>query len=1029
MVVSACISGVASAVGTGLQNYDAPGVVSGTFFGVRANTVGQTFSRKFSAIDYKIQKQQLHREDIRDLVDLTTTRMDTFHVVGTLLLAFCMAWYTDNEILAGSLPTWFADIFLISNFASVGYLMLCVWLAMYAGVAARSIGVRLLTSYARLSFPTEEQLDDIKVPIFFNTREYLKKKMQDMSSSSQDASLADGEEVVLQGTPGSRPLEPKEELCEDDQQHFRKMLEEMPKWMVYDIWARVAMTMGINQMLQALSYYILGTLWDKSASIAIMSFMGINYLSYVMLWLDLGDNLNSFLDLVGVILLNLFPPGLAASLLACDSVLHHDGVDANERMRLVLSMLATVCFWAHGAWLGYLMLQFMDAGHMGTKYKPCAHAQVLEWVDFRPVQGDVLENLVRNTKALESTLGEAMAAEDERNHIDPSARTKLEPLHAAAWHSLRDLNEHRPWSHKFKRQPPQCTLAHAAKEYAGHVCTLYEVWAGAADMAMAFQALSHEVVQERLSVEQKEVLSRLRVVFVKHCTALEMGTCLADGGIKLTEPGQSILVHFEEDSQCPAEWIDTEGAGARVKKQTRGKHRVFEYPRVMEEMATWERLAQGLYTSKEALAPAKATIYSLPSPFDPEAGLRQLQEWNGGHEPGLWQKSVQAARPMEQADWLPRRVFNWFTIVTVVWWLLSGLFHALGVLYPHSGLASNFSTEPVEDGEIGGESLLQLYTPVPSRLFKMAALHCSGGQMWVSSPYALYRAPHALGAAPAGLEELAGHNGIGAILCRDGGSSYCHFLRHSSPNSTWTMALLAQARRLAGQELPLPTSWLVVSGAWDSTSCASPSSSTQACSKAFVAGWDGTSISAGALTWSAAKKGWAFLGRFDLDPSVGICGAHAGGSLARWTRGVLRGHGCTKGRLKELSDTYSDVKALQVGADGSTLTVLLGDGTVDVWDLLTGSVMQRLRTKAGYTSMCHSQEKLYLGRDGAAGPGLASLALPMRLMRTRGEPPGASSMTGGDSPAAAAPRQVVGDGKQRRRSSSSMLAAGEGGDP
>lgn len=976
------MGGVASAIGTGLNNYDAPGFVSGMFFGVRANTVGQTFSRKFSAIDYKIQKQQLHREDIRDLVELTTARMDIFHIVGTLLLAFCMEWYTDNSILAGNLPMWFADIFLISNFAAVGYLMLCVWLAMYAAIAARSIGVRLLTSYARLAFPDKEELDDIKVPIFVNSREYIKKKMRDMSRSSQDTPPADGEEVVIEGSEKLQAPDPKEELSEDDQQHFRRILQEMPKWLIYDIWSRVCMTMGINQMLQALSYYILGILWAKSSVIAIMSFVGINYLSYVMLWLDLGDNIYSFGDIMGVIFLNLLPPTLAAALLGWDTLLHNDIIDVDETVRLMLSMLATLCFWAHGAWLTYLMLQFRSAGQMGNKYKPGSYAQVLEWVDFHPVQSNVFEGLVKKTNALEEKIEEAMKAEDQRVIIDPRERTKLEPTYAAAERSLKVFDDYRPISHKFKRQPPLTPLAHAAKQYAGHVCTLYKVWAGAAEMAIVLQALSHELVQERLSAEQKEALKQMRVAFLNHCSSLEMGICSGGGDIKLVELDQAPIVHFEADGPHPAEWIDTAGAGARMSKEPWGTHRVVEYPMVMSDMANWETLARSLYISRKTLAPAKATIATVPPPADPEAGIKEVQEWNGGHEPGVWQKSVETPRPMEQADWLPQRVFNWFTRVAVAWWVLAGLFHAVGVLFESTGFADNFDFLTPTDSEAPTEeSFLQMNWPAPSRLFKVSALHCSGGQMWVSSRYSLYRTPHDLDTKPTGLEELGGHDGVGAVLCQDGSNIHCHILRHSSPKSPWTMAFLGQSGDGTGQELPLPASWRVISGAWDPASCASPSNFSSPCGKAFLAGWDGAAISAATLSWNTVEKSWDLLRRFDLDPYVGICGAHDGTSLAFWSLGVLRGHGCSPGHMKMVSDAYSDVKALQMGASGSHLTVLLGNGAMDVWDLSTGSVIQRVRLKGKYTSMCHGQGNVYLAQVGADGPGLASMALPRALVR------------------------------------------------
>lgn len=969
---AACLGGLAStAVETGAKNYDGVGLVTGTFFGVRANTVGQTFSRKFSAIDYKIQKQQLHREDIRDLVELTTARMDIFHIVGTLLLAFCMAWYTDNAILAGSLPTWFSDIFLISNFAAVGYLMLCVWLAMYAAIAARSIGIRLLTSYARLSFPTKEALDDIKAPIFFNSMDYVKKKMRSLGSSSSSAGTvesASGEVVAMEGTLPQE--EPNEELTEDDQQHFRRILREMPKWLIYDIWSRVCMTMGINQMLQALSYYILGILWEKSAILAVMSFMGINYLSYVMLWLDLGDNINSFWELLGVLTLNVLPPGLAAALLAWNTLLDSDQIKIDDSIKVWLSTLATVCFWAHGAWLTYLMLQFRNAGSMGSKYKAGSYAQVLEWVDFHPVQKNVYESVMAKCKALEDKLDEAMKADEASAVTVLQDRWKLQGVYDTAVKALQTFKAYRPISHVYKKTPVQSPLAHAIQEYAEHVTTNYKVWSDAGELAIAFSAMSSPLVQERLTEEQKKLVNEREAAFRKHCTSLGLG--LGSDKTMPQEPGL-LAVHFE--SPAGSEWVDVVNMGVLSSKPW-GVGRVIEFPAVLEQMAAWESSARMLYTTRKALPAHKATIDAVPPPFDPEAPGHKspVQEWNGGHEPGVWKKSVDVPRPMEQADWLPQRVFNWFTRIVVIWWFSAGLLHAARVLLTANGAFGNYDAE----ADTAEEAVLRTLWPQPARLFRVASMHCNDQHMWVSSKYALFRAPRSAATDQLTLEEIGGHSGVGAVLCQKAGDeSGCHVLSHKEPGARWTMSLLRQAGHSEATEVPLPESWSVMSGVWAADSCTAASS----CNRAFLAGWDGTTISAATLTWDKEQKSWALKQRYDLDPAVGMCGGRRkGDAVAFWTFGMMRSRGCVAGNRRH-GKSYGEVRSLQMGAEGRTLTVLLDDGAVDIWDLTKGLVAERIHLKNNYTSMCQNGRNLLFSRESADGPYLASVALPQQLAK------------------------------------------------
>merc|ERR1712226_348062 len=96
-------------------------------------------------------------------MELTTSRMDTYLIVGTLLLDFGVGWYVENKLFQAALPEWYCTLFHISNFCCVGYLVISVWLAMHASVVSHSMGVRLLTGYARLPIPKREELHSIRV--------------------------------------------------------------------------------------------------------------------------------------------------------------------------------------------------------------------------------------------------------------------------------------------------------------------------------------------------------------------------------------------------------------------------------------------------------------------------------------------------------------------------------------------------------------------------------------------------------------------------------------------------------------------------------------------------------------------------------------------------------------------------------------------------------------------------------------------------------------------------------------------------
>lgn len=386
MVLDAVVGGLFNAgrhlVNSTDSEIDGAGLAADAFLAVRGNTATQTFEKRFSSIGFKVKRQKLHREDIRDLTELTTARMEIYQLVGTLLLAFCMGWYTDSSMW--DLPVWFTDLWLISNFAAVGYLLICVWLSMYAAVAARSVSTRLLTSYARLSIPTQAQLDGIKNPIFFNAREAVKKLGMRVSGAPD----LDADPAAPPPEGGPKPPCPPgppaagcaEEACEDHEQHFRVFLQQLPKWLVYDTWARVCMSFGMNQMLQTLSYFSLGTLWKKSPMLGMTSFVSINVLATIILWLDIGDRDHRVGDYVAVFFLNFVPPLLVTILLLYETFYSYLDVGG----RVLAALLVVACFFAHGGWLYYLESLCATAGSKESRFKPGNFANVLEWI--RPPQ-------------------------------------------------------------------------------------------------------------------------------------------------------------------------------------------------------------------------------------------------------------------------------------------------------------------------------------------------------------------------------------------------------------------------------------------------------------------------------------------------------------------------------------------------------------------------------------------------------------------------------------------------------------------
>mmetsp|Transcript_55855 Transcript_55855/g.86818 ORF Transcript_55855/g.86818 Transcript_55855/m.86818 type:complete len:970 (-) Transcript_55855:191-3100(-) len=930
-----CIAGAGHAIGhaahyLGEPEFDGAAFGSGAFFANRVNDVSQVFEREIAAIDYKATRQQLHREDIRDLIELTTKRMDIYHLVGTLLLAFVMGWYTDGTIW--DLPVWFSDLFIISNFSAVGYLTMTVWMAMHAAVAARSIGTRLLTSYARLSLPTRQELDAIRAPVFgkplTNVKDFMKRKIWGGPSSDADLKAFmgiypgqpavvmfepgkagedigitfdkkeknkvvavreksqahrkgvrvgwritavedhafqsgkfqkvqnsgepyevtfDQDQVVVTFKPDSPPgfsvegdtvtkIQPGSQAeeqgvrvgwriteygrntyqessgnvahdgtssyeitfdqavqyveSEDHNQHFRVFLEQLPQWLVYDTWSRVCLSFGMNQLLQALSYFSLATLWTKSPMIAIMSFTAVNFLSHIVLWIDSGDVKREWHDEISVLALHVLPASSAVILIVAQAMFPH--LVTGERY--FESILVILCFFLHGCWLWYLAKTlFANAGDKAGKFQPATFANVLEWI--------------------------------------PESKKVLKQHH-----SFKGL----------RRDSSTKSLPHSVSD----------------------------VKASKKSVKGTE------------------------------ESGDDEEEGKPEDYDCCG-MVDDEEEEERTQK-----------------------------TAAELASEAVA------------------REVNGGPAPGKWyqtnRKHHDTNVDFTSSKHLPVKILRLFTKATIGWWLIAGLAHSLIISFDGFNRLKDFT---------GSNNMAPLRKkfiqwPQPHSLFQVSALYCDSSQVLVNSGFSVYSMSENSNMTREALKFVKEGN-FGSVIC---GAHRCNTL--SPPDNGQTSWVLGPLQPVSGGETPvtLPRKWRQVAGAW--MDC--PASAEAACAYGKIAGWDGAKVFVASLLRSTLDKGWRAHPEFEVDPAVGLCADHP--------------KACDDSRQK-----YDDVRALHLSESGQVLMVL-GRGFVDVWDLSKGEVAQRLQLDSNFTSMCQSGKDIYLSREDGSSPIMETTGLPRGII-------------------------------------------------
>jgi len=250
----------------------------------------QRLERDLLRLEMQVKRFGLFREDIRDLVELTVGKMEMYHAVGALAIWFCITWYTEGRIRAKEAPPFIVSLYLMSIAGAFVYLLLTVWLSMHASVTSHSIGVRLLTRYVRLPIPGAQQLNALnpkltdfegqgakkilRVPFLAASQEWMNRARGLPTSSTSPPAV--GQEDAAKYNPllqqggvlkmqdllgkGEVPLGKESELRLARRQpgkHIQLFRKLQMKWQCYDAYARVCMSLGMNQILMSASFYLI----------------------------------------------------------------------------------------------------------------------------------------------------------------------------------------------------------------------------------------------------------------------------------------------------------------------------------------------------------------------------------------------------------------------------------------------------------------------------------------------------------------------------------------------------------------------------------------------------------------------------------------------------------------------------------------------------------------------------------------------------------------------------------------------------
>merc|ERR1719379_2657610 len=103
---------------------------------------------EYQAMEMKVEKADLWREDVEDICELTGVKMDLYLIVSTFQLIMTVLAMCEGRMVAGT-PNWLVGAHTISVVSTFSFLLLSMWFAVTAMVAAASYKARIRTQVVR----------------------------------------------------------------------------------------------------------------------------------------------------------------------------------------------------------------------------------------------------------------------------------------------------------------------------------------------------------------------------------------------------------------------------------------------------------------------------------------------------------------------------------------------------------------------------------------------------------------------------------------------------------------------------------------------------------------------------------------------------------------------------------------------------------------------------------------------------------------------------------------------------------------
>lgn len=398
--------------------------------------------KEFKEMAFRVDQGKLWREDVRDIVGLVEKKTKAYLQVCVFMLGFTVSLWCQGR-LPENTPAWL----MLGNQIGIGgsftFLLLTVWLATHASVAAKAYESRLLTQMVRLPMPTWEELEAcrtygssfeqveakqmFRVPFLMGKQESLVKNAGPEAADYGGTGFG-STSAAAQPQASTDPwgLERRGDNTYELGQHFGADVGKLRHikltrqaamyWQNYDAFARISMSIGVNQLMLAISYFILGyiLIHDRAPFAAFGGVCILMGSAVAIANLDMSLPQEKQFIILGLL--------IAGPTLSCLATYHWG--QTSELSEQIGRLLAPGAFFSHGL-LVMLLTYFCrirettTGGMMPTAFRISLYLDIFGWL-----KEDLYEEEEQEARPIRTASQFSMASEGDFSRQSSPAMTE-----------------------------------------------------------------------------------------------------------------------------------------------------------------------------------------------------------------------------------------------------------------------------------------------------------------------------------------------------------------------------------------------------------------------------------------------------------------------------------------------------------------------------------------------------------------------------------------------------------------------------